>query len=157
MINQELFILFVALQIANVIMQTIKSLVTQKCGKEAASIVNAMAYGLYQVILVYAVCELPLWLKVSVVALANLIGVYIVKWGEEKVRKDKLWKIEATVPKIYFDKIHKTLEDVPHSYIDLEKYVLFNFYCVNQEESLKVKNIVNKYKAKYFVSESKTL
>ena len=157
MINKDLLVLFIILQVLNVITQTIKSLVTQKCGKWSASIVNAIAYGLYQIILVYSVCELPLSLKVAVVATANLIGVFVVKLGEEKIRKDKLWKIEVTVPNAYREAVHFDLKDVSHSYIEVGKYTLFNFYCENQKESLKVKGIVNQYDAKYFVSESKTL
>ena len=96
--NEKLFITFVILNIVNVIIQTVKSLATVKCGKTVASIVNAIAYGLYTVVVVYTVCDLPLWLKVVVVGVANLIGVYVVKFIEEKSRKDKLWKIECTVP-----------------------------------------------------------
>ena len=87
--NEKLFITFVILNIINVIIQTIKSLATVKCGKIVASIVNAVAYGLYTVVVVYTVCDLPLWLKVVVVGVANLIGVYVVKLIEEKSRKDK--------------------------------------------------------------------
>ena len=103
--NEKLFITFVILNIVNVIIQTIKSLATVKCGKTVASIVNAVAYGLYTVVVVYTVCDLPLWLKVVVVGVANLIGVYVVKLIEEKSRKDKLWKIEATFEKEYLDSI----------------------------------------------------
>lgn len=90
--NEKLFITFVILNIVNVIIQTVKSLATVKCGKTIASIVNAVAYGLYTVVVVYTVCDLPLWLKVVVVGLANLVGVFVVKLVEEKSRKDKLWK-----------------------------------------------------------------
>ena len=64
--NEKLFITFVILNIVNVIIQTVKSLATVKCGKTVASIVNAIAYGLYTVVVVYTVCDLPLWLKVVV-------------------------------------------------------------------------------------------
>jgi len=155
--NMNLFITFCLLNIVNVIIQTVKSIATIKCGKTIAAIVNAIAYGLYTVVVVYTVCDLPLWLKCFVVAIANLIGVYVVKFIEEKKRKDKLWKVEMTVNKKYFNAVHTNLKDVSHSYIELGNNVLFNFYCENQKESLKVKNIVNQYKAKYFVAESKIL
>ena len=75
----NLIIIFVLLNIANVIIQTVKSIATIKCGKTMAAIVNAVAYGLYTVVVVYTVCDLPLWFKVVVVAVANLIGVFVVK------------------------------------------------------------------------------
>lgn len=156
----ELLIKFIAFNVLNVIIQTIKSVVTIKCGKGIAAIVNAIAYGLYTYIVVLTVCDLPLWLKVLVVGVANLIGVYVVKWGEEKGRKDKVWKVEATVYDVYTSSLHEDLKraELPHNYIEnIGKYTIFNVYCETQEDSKKAKQILDYNKAKYFVSESKTL
>ena len=155
--NEKLFITFVILNIVNVIIQTVKSLATVKCGKTVASIVNAVAYGLYTVVVVYTVCDLPLWLKVVVVGVANLIGVYVVKLIEEKSRKDKLWKIEATVNTI---DAYTDLNDNGIScnclYITNGGYII-NCFCPTQKESAIVKEILDHYNAKYFVSETKNL
>lgn len=156
----KLLILFIFLNVANVIIQTVKSIATIKCGKIAAALVNAIAYGLYTIVIVYTNCELNLWVKVAVVGVANLIGVYIVKYFEERGRKDRLWKVEATVLRTHLDHLHADLvqEGISHNYIDnVGKYVLFNIYCPTQKESAKAKKIMDKYNAKYFVSESKTL
>ena len=156
--SMNLLILFIALNVINVILQTIKSIATLKCKPFMAAVINAIAYGLYTVVLVYTVCDLPLWVKVAVTALANLVGVYVVKVGEVKSEKDKLWKVEATVPTCHLDAIDFDLRTVPHSYIQLsDKHTLFNFYCATQAESKKVKDIINRYDAKYFVAESKVL
>ena len=155
----NLFWLFVALNIANVVIQTVRSIATIKCGKVMASLTNAVAYGLYTVVVVYTVCDLNLWLKVVVVAIANLVGVYVVKELEERARKDKLWKVEATVSADKAEEVkwHFEHRNIPHNYIDIGEYVIFNAYCQYQSESAKVKEILNEYEAKYFVSESKTL
>ena len=158
--DYELLVVFIVLNIVNVIIQTVKSIATIKCGKGMASVVNAIAYGLYTVVVVYTVCDLPLWLKVVVVGACNLVGVFCVKWGEEKARKDKLWKVEATIPAEYTQDLHCTLtaEEIPNNYIvGVGKYSVFNCYCATQKDSAKVKAILNQYNAKYFVSESKTL
>lgn len=157
--DTQLLIIFIILNILNVIIQTIKSIATVKCGKTIAALVNAVAYGLYTVVTVYMMCNLPLGWKVAIVALCNLIGVYVVKWAEEKARKDKLWKVEMTLPPEYAEKVHTMLQlvGIPHNYIDIEKYVLFNCYCATQAESARVKTIANDFEVKYFVSESKTL
>ena len=158
--NTKLLILFIVLNIVNVIIQTVKSLATVKCGKTVAAIVNAVAYGLYTVVVVYTVCDLPLWLKVVVVGACNLVGVFCVKWGEEKARKDKLWEVRATVYESYTESLHHDLEsaNIPHNYIpNIGKYTIFNIYCETQTESKRVKNLLDYYKVKYFVSESKTL
>lgn len=153
----KLLILFIILNVANVIIQTIKSIATIKCGKTVAALVNAVAYGLYTIVVVYTVCEINLWIKVLVVAVANLIGVYVVKWIEEKSRKDKLWKVECTIPTQYTNAVDFDLKTVPHSYITIsEKHTLFNFYCATQKDTEKVRAIIEQYNAKYFVSEAKT-
>ena len=158
--NEKLFITFVILNIVNVIIQTVKSLATVKCGKTVASIVNAVAYGLYTVVVIYTVCDLPLWLKVVVVGVANLIGVFVVKLFEEKSRKDKLWKIECTIPN---DQVmylcYDLKEKIPfNAYEVLEgDYTVFNIYCATQTESAYVKECLSHYKAKYFVTETKNL
>lgn len=158
--DTKLLLVFIGLNIANVIIQTVKSIATVKCGKGVAAIVNAVAYGLYTVVTVYLMCELSLGLKALIVALCNLIGVYVVKWCEEKARKDKLWKIEATVFEPYTKSLHLDLiaEEIPCNYIPkIGKWSVFNIYCDSQEKSKKVKALLEKYDAKYFVSESKTL
>ena len=156
----KLFWIFVILNIVNVIIQTIKSIATVKCGKGMAAFVNAVAYGLYTVVVVYMVCDLPLWLKVVVIAICNLVGVFFVKWGEEKARKDKLWKVEATIPSYNTALLHKELTEceVKHNYVEnIGNWTIFNLYCPNQEYSKTAKRILDRYGAKYFVSESKTL
>lgn len=158
--NEKLFITFVILNIVNVIIQTVKSLATVKCGKTVASIVNAIAYGLYTVVVVYTVCDLPLWLKVVVVGVANLIGVYVVKLIEEKSRKDKLWKIECTVPndqRMYL--CYDLKEKVPFNCYEVfeSDYTVFNIYCKTQLQSAYVKECLAQRNAKYFVSETKIL
>ena len=156
----NLLITFILLNIANVIIQTIKSIATIKCGKTVAATVNAVAYGLYTIVTVYMLCELPLWWKAGIVALCNLVGVWVVKYFEEKARKDKLWKVEATINEPYKESLIDALKkaNLPFNYIEgVGKYVLFNIYCPTQEESKAVKGLLDFHKAKYFVTESKTL
>lgn len=157
--NTNLLVTFICLNITNVIIQTAKSLITVKCGKTPAAIANAIAFGLYTVVTVYMMCELPLGLKAGVVAFCNLVGVYIVKWFEEKARKDKLWKVEVTIPAGQATQMIKDCKyyDLSFNYVDINKYYLFNFYCPTQKDSINVQNLLKSYDAKYFVSESKNL
>lgn len=154
-----LLVTFIILNALNVVIQTVKSLCTVNSGKEVAAIVNALAYGLYTVVVVYMVCELPLWEKAVIIGLCNLIGVYVVKLIEEKSRRDKLWKVEVTLKRKYFAEVVSMLDKLGISYnwIDLEKWYLLNIYCATQKESALVKNLVNRYHAKYFVTETKNL
>lgn len=156
----KLLILFVVMNVLNVIIQTVKSICTIRCGKTVAAIVNAVAYGLYTYIVVLTMCDLPLLAKCLIVAGCNFVGVFVVKFFEEKARKDKLWKIEATVPFYETEALHRELKDhcVDHNFVEnVGNWTIFNIYCANQEESAKAKKILSLHDAKYFVSESKTL
>ena len=152
-------LLFALCTAVNVILSTIKSILTVKGGKLSASFINALTYGFYSYVIVLTSADgMPIWLKMAITAVCNFVVVYLVKWIEEKARKDKLWKVELTVPTKYTNTIDFDLHDVPHSYIELsDKHTLFNFYCATQKESAKVKAIANQYEAKYFVAESKNL
>lgn len=152
-------LLFALCTAVNVILSTVKSILTVKGGKLSASFINALTYGFYSYVIVLTSADgMPIWLKMAITAVCNFVGVYLVKWIEEKARKDKLWKVELTVPTKYTNTIDFDLHDVPHSYIELsDKHTLFNFYCATQKESAKVKAIANQYEAKYFVAESKNL
>ena len=156
----QLLILFIVMNIINVIIQTIKSIATIKCGKWGAAIVNAVAYGLYTYIVVLTMCDIDLLTKCLIVAGANFIGVYVVKLIEEKARKDKLWKVEATVPARMVAPLHIALKEcgIAHNYIEgVGQYTIFNIYCHTQAESIEVREVLELKNAKYFVSESKTL
>lgn len=152
-------LLFALCTAVNVILSTIKSILTVKGGKFSASFINAITYGFYSYVIVLTSADgMPIWLKMAITAVCNFVGVYLVKWIEEKARKDRLWKVELTVPTKYTNTIDFDLHDIPHSYIELsDKHTLFNFYCATQKESAKVKAIANQYEAKYFVAESKNL
>lgn len=156
----EMLFIFIVLTIINVITSTIKSIVTVKANKWIASFVSALYYGYYNIVLIYTVADFPLWQKVVVTFICNLVGVFIVKWGEEKARKDKLWKIEATIPKEDgWETIIGCFKDagIPVNYVDIQKYILINCYCATQKQSTGAKEILDSWDAKYFVSESKNL
>lgn len=154
----KLLIFFIVLNIVNVILQTVKTLVTNKGGKWVAAWGNAIAYGVYTVLLVYMACDLSLWAKVFIVGGCNLLGVYIVKLVEEKMQKDRVWKIELTVPTKNAAEVDWYSDAIPHGMIKLsEKHTMFNFYCATKEESKQVKDLAEKYGGKYFASEAKIL
>ena len=151
---------FVILNILNVIIQTVKSIATIKCGAWSAAAINALAYGLYTVVVVYMSADgLGLLWKAVIIGLANLFGVYVVKLIEQKKRKDKLWKVEGTVTRTKISRLDHELDtaQIPHNYVIAGKYGIFNCYCATQKESATVKVLLDKYGAKYFATESKTL
>ena len=157
----NMLIVFIALTILNVVIQTIKSIATIRCGKTVASLINAVAYGLYTYVIFFTSADgIDLHTKALITAFANLVGVYIVKLCEEKARKDKLWKVEATVPRECVAEVATKLEEykIPYNCFKTSgNYDIFNIFCQYQEQSRLVKIVLDGHLAKYFVSESKTL
>ena len=157
----NILVIFIVLNVLNVIIQTIKSICTIKCGKLMASFVNAIAYGLYTVVLIYMNCDLTIWTKALFVALCNLVGVYVVKLFEEKMRKDKLWKIELTIKPNYIEMFTADLEKfgIPYTLVTTanQRYTIVNTFCAKQKDSTFVKSLAERYNANYFVTETKII
>lgn len=156
----KFLLIFIGLSIVNVVFSTVRSILTIKGGKTMASLISGGYYAFYNVMLIYTVANFPMWQKCVITFFCNVIGVFVVKLIEEKARKDKLWKVEATV-----NTMNEALEivallkdaNVPCNYIDISRYILLNCYCATQKQSVAVREILNTYNAKYFVSESKVL
>ena len=157
--NIELLITFIILSIINVIFSTVRSIVTIKGNKMTASFISGGYFAFYNIMLLYTVADFPMWQKCVITFVCNVIGVFIVKFIEEKSRKDKLWKVEATIPRAEASRLINYLEnsELSYNYVDIYKYYLFNFYCPTQKQSAEVKKLLDNFHAKYFVSESKTL
>lgn len=156
----QLLTLFIVLSILNVILNTVKSIVTVKGGKLAAAFINAITFFVYTYVIIYTNCELNMHLKAGITAIINFVGVYIVKLIEEKARKDMLWKIEATIEKCpNWEAVPKGLKDdgISCNYIDIGKYIIINCFCETQTQSANAKRTLDACQAKYFVSETKIL
>ena len=156
----EFLVIFIALSIINVIFSTIRSIVTINGGKWSASLMSGGYFAFYNVMMIYTVADFPMWQKCVITFVCNVIGVYLVKWGEEKARKDKLWKVELTVRKEKTEVLKRELEELglPFKYFEgIGKYTEFNVYCATQKDSAFVKDLVKRHKAKFFVTESKNL
>lgn len=152
----DLLILFILLSVLNVILQTVKSVVTIKGTPLAAAGINALAYFVYTFVIVYTNCELPLITKALICGITNFVGVWIVKILEEKTRKDKLWKVEATIPTSYKQQAETALTKNEISYSSVwanANYIGITCYCESQEESKIVKDVLQQSHAKFFVTE----
>lgn len=154
-------LLFAFVTVINVTLSTIRSLCTIKCGKWISALTNALCYGFYPlIVMLTAKDSVDIVVNMAITAVANFVCVWVIKLIEEKSRKEKLWKVEATVLRGYTADLHRILDsvDIPHNYLEnVGCYTLFNIYCSTQKQSLLAKDIMAKFDAKYFVSESKTL
>ena len=157
------FIIFFALiTLANVIIQTVKSLFTIKGGKLSAATVNAIAFGFYTYIIFFTADDsISLWQKALITAICNLIGVFFVKFIEERLQKDRLWIFNCTAKVESADviKITELLKsmDISLTYNQLKDdlYTL-SIYSYTQNESEMIKSVLKNYKIKYCVIETKS-
>lgn len=153
----SLFVSFCFFNLLNVIIQTVKSIATIKCGKTIAAAVNALAYGLYTYIIILTNADLNLFVKMGVVAGANFVGVWVVKWFEERSRKDKMWKVEMAIP---YDKevdAYSNLIDagIPFNHLTHGKWTIFNCYCMEQKDTQMVVDMAKLLGGKLSAYESK--
>ena len=151
---------FIILSIINVVFSTIRSITTIKSGKVVASLISGGYFAFYNIMLIYTVAEFPLWQKCVITFGCNVIGVFVVKLVEEKMRKDKLWRIDMTVSTDKAETIDRELTElnIPHCYITISpKHTKFETYCETQKESAFVKELGSRYNARFFATESERL
>lgn len=156
----KFLIIFIILSIVNVVFSTVRSITTIKSGKTIASLISGGYFAFYNIMLIYTVANFPMWEKCLITFVCNVVGVWVVKFVEERITKDKLWKVEASILNNYKEKVIGILTkaEIPFNYIEgVGKYTIFNIFCSTQEQSMAIKEILKTYRAKYFVSESKTL
>lgn len=139
----KIIVIFAILSLINVTFSTIRSLVTINGGKTMAAIINAAYFAYYNIVLIYTVADFPLWVKCVVTFGANLIGVFVVKYIEEKRKPERLWKLEMAIPKNWdadFVKSDlKMLYDIESNYVPVGDYTMFNCYCFTKEQTKAVK------------------
>ena len=155
-ITTTLFWQFVILNFVNVLINTARSLTTVKGGKWIASLMNAICYGYYTVIIVItATYEIPLVLKIIAVAIVNFIGVFTIKFCEEK-----MWIYNATA-KMSTKEILDVVALLKYAKVKVlymkvadELYTL-QIFSNTQKESEMITSILNRYAIKYCAIETK--
>ena len=147
----KMILLFTILTILNVILQSAHSVCLVKCNKYVASGVNAIAFMVYTIVVVYTASdEISLLAKIIITGVANLIGTYLSLTILQKLRKNKVWRIEATMEKCDLE------TDIPFSIMEIKNNNCMQviFYCATPKETEQAKEIINAHNGQYFVSEN---
>ena len=163
----QYIIVFFVCQLINVALNTAKTIVMHKEEKISSSIINAITYGFYCIIVVMTASALPLLITIGITIITNLIGVYFSMIILEKFKKDRLWEIVATIqmPFIknigsvdrrasFLSELERKLKDnnVSYNYTSFKNdQFIFNFYCATQKETTILKEILKDYDYKYIV------
>ena len=154
-------VVFTVCQLINVALNTAKTIIMHKEEKVSSSVINAVTYGFYAIIVVMTASALPLWITIVITALTNLIGVYGSMWLLNRWKKDSLWEIVATVK---FDKdtlnrltVFLKANQISFNMIDTwdKSETIFYIYSKGQEQSALIKRNLDRENAKYIVHEEK--
>lgn len=148
-------VLFFILNLINVILGTMRSILTVKSTPFISMLINTISYTFYSGI-VKLVSGQSMAVVLITTALTNIIGVYIARFILDKAKKDKLWRITATIPnnidtaEITTELNKKGIQNV--IYIG-EGVKLVDIYSKTQGESIVIKEILAPLKVKYSVVE----
>jgi hypothetical protein len=155
-------ILFVICSLVNVALNTAKTIIMHKEEKISSSVINAITYGFYAIIVVMTASALPLWITIIITIITNLIGVYGSMWLLDRFKKDSLWEIVATVgcldnEKYYLIKVLNQ-ENISYNWVTTDNNpneYIFHIYSKNQKESQYIKKELDYVGAKYIVHEER--
>ena len=89
-------IMFVGLSLINVVLGTMRSILTIKSTRFVAACINAVSFTFYNVV-VKMLTGYDMVTVAVVTFAANMAGVYIATWILAKAKKDKIWIFEAII------------------------------------------------------------
>lgn len=147
-------IFYLGVQLVNVILNTFKTIITARGSMIPAAAINALTFGFYTIVVALTANISNLWINVAITIFANFVGVCFSIWLLNKLQKDKLWEIVATVNNDNDNnyKVANSLynEIIPYTMAkDNKNHTIFYIYSANQKESIKIEKILIKYDAKY--------
>lgn len=149
-------VLFFVLNLINVILGTMRSILTVKSTPFISMIINTVSYTFYSGI-VKLVSGQSMAVVLITTALTNIIGVYLANFILNKTKKDKLWRITATVKLSNSVNVANALEQYNISYNEQvaegNKTSIFDIFSKTQGESTLIKELLVNNNAKYHVIE----
>lgn len=148
-------IIFFICSLINVMLSTLKTILTVKASKGVATIINAITYGFYAIV-VKQLASLDLITTVTVTIITNIIGVYVSMWLLERTKKDCLWKISVTTKdNTLVEKLEKFSISYVMNPVQYKKQTYYNIdvFNENQKDSSIIENILKEYKVKYNITE----
>ena len=149
------YLLFFVCQLVNVVLSTIKSVITIKGTKLMASIFSAVNYG-FNTYIIKVIADVELYVAVIVSVICNLLGVYLGMLITDKMRKEQLWKITVTVPTEKMSEFKKELNSNQIDFIayetSWEDYKVVDIFSKHKSTSKTVKKIFANYDVQYTIS-----
>ena len=151
-------LLFIILQVVNVILSTIKSIVLIKGSKWGSIIANTIYFGVYAAVLKQISAIDNLFLLVIITMLANFFGTWAGIAITEKLRKADLWTIKAIIKTDCLKEFKQALNESGVMYISYQttwdEYSAVDIFSESRGQSETVKPILTRFGARYSIHTS---
>lgn len=153
------YVTFIICSLINVVISTLKSIITIKGSKFSAATINSISYAINTVVIVFTASDFALWVKVIISATTNFIGVYFGIWVLDKFKKKKkVWEIVATIKNKNISCVEQQLNAIPgviFNFVEASggKYTIYYIYTHSKDESKQVKDILVMHDAYTMVHE----
>ncbi len=156
-------VVFTICQFINVGLNTAKTIIMHKEEKISSSIINAVTFGFYAIIVVMTASNLPLYITIIITVITNLIGVYGSMWLLDRFKKDSLWEIVATVQNTEMDNYKQflnlifTREQISFNCMEtnMQGEYVYHIYSESQKQSEIIKKALSGTNARYIVHEER--
>lgn len=149
---------YILLQSVCVITSTIKSVILIKGSKTAAVLLNTLHYIINAGVtyLIGRAAELDIWTILITATITNLVGVWAGLTITDKLRKEQLWRISATVKTEHYENLIADLKAAQIKFVtfetDWEKVKLIDIFSHGKSQSSAVKKLFKQYDIKYTIA-----
>lgn len=151
--------IFVTIQMVNVVISTVKSILTVNGSKMCAAVVNSVSYTFANVV-TKMLTQQPFEVIIVTTMVTNMIGVYAAKWFMEKTRKERLWTVMATVRSDHKDDVEEALQrrSIQYTLVRAENDRWFiNIFSHSKAESAMIREILHQWDIRHTIVENRAL
>lgn len=145
--------LFIAIQLVNVILSTIKSIVTVNGSRMSASVINAISYT-FGAVITKLLTEQSFEVAIVVTFITNIVGVWLGKYIIDKRQPERLWTVNATVRSKEKQALEDKLKSRSIQFILLpaenDRY-LYTIFARSKAESSLLQEILSGFDVKYSI------
>lgn len=150
--------IFIAIQLVNVVISTIKSIVTVNGSRMSASVINAISYT-FGAVITKLLTEQSFEVAIIVTFITNVVGVWLGKYIMDKRKPERLWTVNATVRSKEKQALEDKLKSRSIQFILLpaenDRY-LYTIFARSKAESSLLQEILSGFNAKYTIIVSRT-
>lgn len=151
-----MLILFVILNLINVILGTMRSILTVKASPTVAMLINTISYT-FNSCIVKLITNQSFAIVLITTAATNIIGVYIAKYLVNFGKKDSLWVVDVTTQKNNSIQRDLDLLKIQYSVFNISNsdYCNIRLYSYSKTDSRRIKKVLSLYNVKYNIVETK--